>query len=361
MLKFKKDFLTRVGNHIFKACGADSEQAKMVAEHLTESNLMGLGSHGVIRIPWYVELIRQGTIKPNAKLTVINHKGATAILDCGFNFGQIGGLKATQMGIEQAQKYGVSCILAQNCNHIGRLGAYTTKAAEAGMVTLLTCNWTKRGHYVAPFGGCEARFATNPFSFAAPTTGDPIVLDMSTSAISEGYIRVCKNRNEKLPPDRIVDYKGMPSTDPLEFYGPPMGAILPFGGPQGYKGTGLAMMVEILSGTLAGNLITDETLHEGNNFCLILINISNFLKVDKFRQLADVMVKYIKSSRPAQDSNGVFIPGELDFNRRRRLLKEGIDIDENTWKQITGVASDLNVNVESLRELERLSDDGHCR
>jgi uncharacterized oxidoreductase len=310
-----------------------------------ESNLVGLDSHGVMRIPQYVELIRKQTIKPGGEFNVINDKGSTAILDCGYNFGQVGGTKAVLLAIERAKRYGISCVITKNCNHAGRLGAFTQIAAEAGMIALATCNSPKHGHWVAPFGGREGRLATNPFSFAAPSNSNPIVLDMSTSAISEGKVRVCLNSGEKVPLGSIADAQGMPTDDPKDFYGPPVGSIMPFGGSAGYKGTGLGMMVEILSGTLSGEIVTDETLI-GNGLCFIVINIANFVSRKKFQHYIDELVKYIKSSLPAEGNKGVFVPGELDFNTRRNLIKNGIEIDNNTWKQIETVAQKLSVSVD---------------
>lgn len=345
MKKYSSTYLTKLGTSLFQACGVSLEHATIVAEHLVESNLMGLDSHGVIRIPWYVELVMRETIKPAGEVTVAEDKGSTVIVDCGFNFGQVSGVWATELAIERAKAYGISAVVTRNGNHTGRLGAYTIQAAREGMFALLMCNWGKRGHFVAPFGGSSARFATNPLSFAAPSSGDPIVLDMSTSAVSEGKLRVCLNRGEPLGAHLIVNARGQSSCDPKAFYGPPRGAILPLGDESGYKGTGLAMMVEILCGTLAGNLITDESISDGNGLCVIMIDISRFVEVERFKQLVDEMICYVKSSAAREGYDNVWVPGELDFEKRRRLLQEGIELDETTWQQIVEVGRELEVDV----------------
>ena len=256
MARFKADYLTKFTTHIFVNFGSPTDEAKMIADHLVESNLMGLDSHGVIRIPEYIDRIENGILVPGGKIS-ITEKTTTAVIDAGLNFGQVAGPKAVDWAVERAVKYGTASIVIHKCNHVGRLGAYPEVAARAGMVSFIICNATKHGHGVAPFGGTEGRMSPNPIAFGAPTSGDPIILDISTSAASEGKIRVFKNQGEQLPEPWVLDPQGQKTTDPNVFYGPPKGTILPFGGSQGYKGTGLAIMAEILSGALAGNIISD--------------------------------------------------------------------------------------------------------
>ena len=151
-----------------------------------------------------------------------------------------------------------------------------------------------------------------------------------------------------MPLGRIADFRGVPSMNPRDFYGPPKGAILPLGGSSGYKGTALAMMVEILSGTLAGDLITDE-IPDGNGLCFIAMNISNFIKPEIFRQNASAMVEYIKSCPPAEGSRGVQLTGEMELITKHKRLIEGIELDDVTYEQITKVTrrlkTDKNINT----------------
>lgn len=344
MPTLSSEYVTRLGKDIFIACGASEQEASAVIEHLVTASLMGLASHGLIRIPQYVGLVEDGTIKPGAAITLEKDMGSTLIVNCGYTFGMYGANKATQIAIERAKKHGISCVLTKNCNHIGRVGAYPQMAAEAGMICIAANNSPKHGHFVSPFGGKQGRLAPNPIAFAAPTNGDPIVMDMSTCAISEGMVRVCLNRQEPVPEGCIVDADGKPTTDPKKFYGPPKGSILPFGGVAGYKGTALAMMAELLASTLLGYHITQDGL-AGNGLCLQVIDISRFLPLDAFKHNADEMVAYIKSSPPAEGSSGVSVPGELNFASHRKCMKEGIELDDNTWGQITETAEKYKVRI----------------
>ena len=345
---YKADYLISIAKKIFIACKVPEDEALLVAENLVETNLVGLDSHGLIRLPQYVNAIldkdADGAITPGGKITVVKDTGSTAIVDCGLNFGQVGGVKAMELAIEKASTHGIACVIAKRCNHAGRLGAFTQMAAEAGMLALASCNSPKQGHWVAPFGGREGRLATNPFSFAAPSNGDPIVLDMSTSAVSEGKVRLCYNSGQQTPPDCIADAKGKPTSDAKDFYGEPRGTIRPFGGAAGYKGTGLGIMVEMLSGTLKGDLVTGDNII-GNGLCFIVINPGSFITTDMFKALADELVQYVKSCPLAEGSDGVLMPGEMDFNTKRERLENGIEIDDETWKQISDIAKKLNVET----------------
>lgn len=346
MPNLSSDYLTDFSTKIFQACGVPADEALIVAENLVETTLLGFDSHGVVRIPQYVDAIldgqSDGAIKPGGEITIENDRGSTAVVDCGCNFGQVGGVRAMELAIKKATEHGISCVMVKNCNHAGRLGAFTQMAAEAGMVALATCNSPKHGHWVAPFGGKEGRLATNPFAFSAPTKGDPVVFDMSTSAISEGAVRLCHNKGIPAPADCINDAQGQTTTDPNDFYAEPKGTIKPFGGSAGYKGTGLGLMVEMLSGTLKGDLITDGNII-GNGLCLIVINIANFVEPERFDELANSLVEYVRSSAPVDESTKVQVPGEPNFTIRRDRLENGIEIDDSNWNQIMDIAKKLNV------------------
>ena len=303
---------------------------------------MGLDSHGVMRVPQYVHMIRDGGIRPGAKLFIVNDHRGSATLDCNYNFGQLAGNKAVELVIERAREYGVSCVLCRRCGHTGRVGAYTQMAAEAGMVALASSNGQSKFLNVAPFGGREGRLATNPISFAAPSGSDPILIDMATSIVSEGKIRTYRDKGRPVPEGWILDQDGRHSTDAKGFYGPPRGAILPLGGEQGYKGYFLALMVEILCGALAGDSICQRP-QEGSGLCLLAIDVGSFGQQDQFRDMLDELVAHVKSSAPLEDGEGVTVPGEREFKTAEIRRKQGIPIPEATWQLIVKVCGELNV------------------
>ncbi len=170
----------------------------------------------------------------------------------------------------------MACVVSRNSHHVGRLGSYVQKLAAEGLIGLAFANSSKHGHFVAPWGGSQGRLATNPLAYAVPTSGDPIVLDMSTSMIAEGKIRVLLAGEKPLPPGCVRDAAGNPATDPKDFYGPPRGTIQPLGGELGYKGFGLGLLVEILGAILAGQ-DSSLDLPYVNGLCLVGDQSGSFL------------------------------------------------------------------------------------
>lgn len=332
--------LQKFAADVFKACGAPNDQASIIAEHLVNANLLGFDSHGVVRIPMYLGWVRDGVLQPGGPITIKRESPSTAVLDCGWNFGQVGALRATELAIAKARTANVAVIATQRCGHAGRMGTYTEMAAEQGFVALSFCNSWKGGHFVPPWGGTQGRLATNPISYAAPCDGNTIVGDFSTAEAAEGVLRIYRNQGKRLPAGWILDAQGNPSQDPNDFYGPPRGAILPFGGEKGYRGFALGLLVEIMAGVLSGNNRIAQ--QDGNGFCLLVINVASFQEMTDFNSLISDTRNYIKSS-PAQSGAEVLMPGEPDKRKRETRLQEGIPIDENTWSSILEAAQTVGV------------------
>ncbi|MBI2842028.1 MAG: Ldh family oxidoreductase [Armatimonadetes bacterium] len=348
---FTAEYLRDLGTAIFEACGAPQEEAAIVADELVEADIMGFDSHGIIRCIWYVREVLDGRIKPGGQIRVVKETPSTAILDCGFNFGPVSAVQMVDIVCEKAKKSSIACVVSQNGHHVSRLGSYVQKVAEHGMIGLAVANTSKTGHYVVPWGGREARLATNPLAYGVPTSGDPVVLDMSTSMISEGKIRVLMHQGKPLPSGCIVDADGNPSTDPKAFYGPPRGAIMPLGSELGYKGFGLALLVEVLGGVLAG--MDSSVEHQYlNGTCLIAIDPDAFCGRHCFIHLTDRLSEYIASTPPASGFDEVVLPGTLEFRMREKRLAEGIPLDRETWRQIVKTAELVGLSVE-----EAASDD----
>jgi len=345
MQRYPANILRTFTENIFVGYGVPPEEASIVAEQLVASNLMGLDSHGVVRIPQYVGWIRQGTIKPGAPVSIVAEEGGTAVVDCGSNFGQVGGRRAMEVGIAKAKDCKVACALVTHCCHVGRLGYFTQMAAEEGMFALAFVNSPKAGHSVVPYGGLEGRISPNPMSYAVPGPEHPIVADMALSTTAQGKVVVYRNRGQQLPEGWIIDAAGNPSTDPDELFKNPRGWILPIGGNVGYKGFALLLLAEILGGALAGHAITDDIPDGTNGACFIVIDISAFLPVERFRDLMGEMVAYMKSAPPAQGFEEVMLPGELDWRILAEREVEGIPIEPVTWQQICEVAKEVGVAI----------------
>ncbi|MBP1996680.1 Ldh family oxidoreductase [Paenibacillus eucommiae] len=329
---------------VFSACGATPEEAAWVAEELVEASLMGIDSHGVIRIPQYVNQVFSGSIKPGSKIQIIRETPSTAVVDCGLNFGAVSANKMVDILLEKAEHSHIACVVSRRSHHVGRLGAYAQKVAEKQMVALAAVNGAKGEHCVAPWGGREGRLCTNPFAYAVPTSKEPLVFDMSTSMIAEGRLRMYKNKGEPVPLGRILDANGNPSTDPKDFYGPPAGTLLPFGAELGYKGFGLGLLVEILGGVLAGVSLSDDADYV-NGLCLIAINPDAFYGKESFVQEMDQLSEYMLSCPTAPGFDKITLPGALDFHRKEQRLQSGVPIDEVTWETIVKAAQKVGCSI----------------
>jgi hydroxycarboxylate dehydrogenase B len=329
---------------VFAACGAPVEEARIIADHLIGANLCGVDSHGVIRIPQYVQDVREGVVQPGAPITVIRETPVSALVDCGWNFGVVGAEKAAEIALAKARQNRIAVVATQSCNHAGRLGHYLEKIAGEGFLGLGFCSSPQHGHFVVPWGGRDGRLSTNPLAYGIPIPGRaPIVSDFSTSQAPEGKIRLYKNRKQKLPEGWILDGAGRPSTLASDFYGPPRGRILPFGGRQGYRGYALGLLVEVMGTTLACYDSTED--RPGNGVSFILIDPTLLVSRESYKENIEKLAAYIKSSRPADGVPEVLLPGEPEQQKRTKRLAEGIEIEAATWTAIMEAAESLKITV----------------
>ncbi len=329
--------LKEFSQQIFIAAKSDPEEAEIVSDHLVRSNLCGVDSHGVIRIPEYLTMIENGKIKPNVKPSLVRETKATATIDARFGFGQVAGKLAMEMAIKKAEDYGIGAVTVQHCNHTGRIGEYPPMACERNMVGLFMAK--AYPCIVPPWGGSSRVLSTSPLSFAIPAGQEKsIVGDFATSVSSEGKIRVKLNRGEKLPGGWILDVHGRATKDPAELYRG--GTILPFGQHKGYA---LNLLVEALGGALTGGGVADE-FSGANGVFAQAVNVSFFVPINEFKANIDKLIRKMKKSFPAEGFSQILLPGEPEFLETEERLKNGIMIDEKTWEQILGGAGRYGVS-----------------
>lgn len=334
MKKFPYEQLLDTTAKIFAARGTSADDAKLLAELIVKANLRGLDSHGILRVPQYVGDIEKGSIVPGAEMKLIKEKPGTALLDVNWNFGQLGAHRAARVAIEKARTLGVGCVGLYKCQHVGCVGLFTEMIARENMVGLAMCSGAAQsGHWVAPWGGREGRTGTNPIAFAAPTSGNPILVDVATSTVSEGKVRYTRDCGEKLPDKWVLNSDGVSTDDPNALYGDPGGAILPLGGLLGYKGFGFSVIAGVLSSFLIG-AAHHRMGRESNNMWIIALDIGAFMDPEDFRADLDGYVEYARSSKPAAGSDGVVMPGDFDFAREKAGLEDGIPVPDEIWSQI---------------------------
>ncbi len=347
-MKIQHDRLKRLTSDIFAAAGCNPREAERIGHYLTEANLVGHDSHGVIRISYYIEWLRAGKVVPNQKIQIVFENEAIAVVDGQYGFGQSIGEQATKLGIEKCARHGVAVVALRNTGHLGRIGDWPTLAAEAGKLSVHFVNTSGAGILVAPFGGINRRLSANPMAAGVPVkNGAPMILDMSCCTIAEGKLKVALNKGVDVPENCIIDSKGQPTTDPKVFYGNPPGAILSI---AGHKGYGLGIITEILAGALTGGGASNPANANrlGNGMLSIYIDPKFFQDDQTFGAEVDRFIEWVKSSEKAQPGGEILMPGEIEENTKAKRLRDGIELDGNTWKAITDTCRSLNVPVENM-------------
>jgi hydroxycarboxylate dehydrogenase B len=343
--------LTSFVTEIFVSCGTVEAAARTVAEHLVEANLKGHDSHGVGMVPAYVRNIGRELLKPAARVEIVRDNGAVLLLEAGFGFGQVVGKEATELAIERARSTGVVCTGLRNAHHLGRIGSYGEQCARAGLISIHFVNVVGHEPQVSPWGGREPRMTTNPFCCVVPVPGgEPIVLDMATSAIALGKVRVAAMKGERLPDAVLLDAEGHPSDDPAVLFRPPVGSLGPFGRHKGY---GLAVMCELLGGALAGHWTAQpEHARPGNivnHMLTFVLDPAAFGDSDAFHDEVRAMVAYLHSTTPAAGVDRVRVPGEPEREAQRER-EAGIPIDPNSWNGIVEAAKAAGLSEARIAE-----------
>lgn len=343
MPQFSIDQLAGIALQILTAAGVPEDDARTVAAELADANAVGHDSHGVIRLMQYLEMIDQGFVKPGVAVEALRTGPAFTLLDAQFNFGQVAASRAVELGIEQARQAGTATVMIRNCNHVGRLGSYSKRAAEAGLASMMAVNAPGPGG-VAPFGGIERRLGTNPISMSAPWGETALVLDMTTSATAEGKVRVALQKGDSVPEGWIIDADGSPTTDPARLYDG--GALLPLGGPLGFKGFGLSVMIDVFGGMLSGSGVCRTDLPRGaNGVWMYFVDLTQFIERDAFDNLMTQYVDAIRSTKKAPGVEEILMPGEIELRREADRRSNGVIVPDETWRQIQELAQKLGTSV----------------
>lgn len=342
---FPVENLRRAMRLVVRGFGSCDAEAAAVADNLIEANLRGHDSHGIGMLPRYASAFLEGNLKANASVAVAHDAGALLRLDGGSGFGQVIGIEAMDLGIARAKTHGTAIVALGNCHHLGRIGAWAEQAASAGLVSMHFVNVISRV-IVAPYGGSDARFGTNPFCAGVPLPGrPPVILDMATSVIAQGKTRVAHNKGELVAPDCLIDDQGRPTQVPRYTVIPPFGALLAFGAHKGY---GLAVMCELLGGALAGGMTqrddTSGQMRVLNGMLSILIDPSALAERERFEAEALSFLEWVAASPPREGFEAVLLAGDPERAWKAQRTAQGVPVDETTWSEILAAAGKLGVD-----------------
>lgn len=331
---------------IFAACGTPEDIAAQVAESLVLTNLFGHDSHGVLRLKQYVSMIRDGMIQPSARPSLKRSFGATAMVSGGYGFGQIGARYAARLAIDLARQHGICAVSLGQNTHIGRLGEYTQMIAAQGLIGICFTSGTMFKGWVTPFGGRERVFGTNPMSFAVPCQmpdqdGHSLLLDFATAGLAHGKVVLARAKGAPVPTGMMLDKRGRPTTDAAIL---DEGAVLlPMGA---HKGSGLALMMEIIPTLLAGHRpIASDEFHFGNPSLMMALDPRAFDADAHFQAQVSALTRRVKAVKPAEGVAEVLLPGEPEAWSYQARARDGIPLPAAVWADLRELARELDINI----------------
>ncbi len=339
------DFSTR----IFTALGLPEDHAKQEADTLMWANLRGIDSHGVVRIPWYVQNTQNGVMNPNPDIRVTVETPAVALIEADRAYGPVVTNMAADMAVEKAREVGIGWILVRNHTHQGTMGQYAQRIANQDMIGIVfVCSRPN----MAPFGARAAGVSNNPIGMTVPARRHPhLMLDMATSLVAMGKVLVARERGEEIPLGWGLDENGSPTVDPSE-----LAALLPVGGP---KGSGMSLLFECMGSlvasnplvlpVLSGEIETPKTYHVGrmarhNQNCVVAaIDIGRFTDLDDYKDQVDRLIDHIKALPKAEGFEEILMPGEKEERTYTERINEGIPVPHGTITTLRRLASELGV------------------
>lgn len=306
--------------------GLPQGHAEIVAESLLHANLRGVDSHGITRLPIYVQRLELGLVEPNPEIRVQADRGASFAVDGGNGMGAVVAMQAMDIALGRLEKFGSVTVGIYHSNHYGSGAYYAEKAVSMDAAAFIYSNAPST---MAPWGGIDPYFGTNPYTFAVPAGKHaPLILDMATSVVARGKIILAANSGEPIPPDWAIDKEGCPTRDAQEAL---EGSVLPFGGAKGY---GIAFMIDIMAGALTGagfgprigDLYKNLQTPQNVGVFFHLIHVGAFLPADTFKRRIDTMIDEIQSIRPARNVSQVLVPGEIENRTAEARRKRGIPL-----------------------------------
>lgn len=320
-------------------CGLSTQYAHYVTDCLVHSNLRGVDTHGLIRLPSYVHRLRS---TPLAPITVASDEGSVCLFDAGNQPGPVGASVAVEAAIEKARQFGTGMAAVRCSNHYGTAAYYAMKAAEAGMLGISMTNASPR---IAPWGAVEPILGNNPWSIALPGAEFPVVLDMANTVVANGKIRTAFREGTPLPEGWAMDREGNPTTDPAAAMN---GLLMPVGG---YKGVGITVMVDLLCSVLSGGAFSsmvkrmEDTANPGGVCHFFLVaDIGRLLPLEEQRARVAEYVARFKSVRLKEGVTEVYLPGELEWRTQQTRTQTGIPLSEKSVGELNDFARSIGID-----------------
>jgi LDH2 family malate/lactate/ureidoglycolate dehydrogenase len=335
---------------VFARCGMERPDADLLARSLVDADLGGVHSHGVLRVPEYVVKLTRGGVNPRGRPAVVRDEGACLVVDGANSMGVVGARFAMDAAIDRAATIGLAAAAIRGSNHCGALAFIARQALEHDMIGIATTNALPT---MAPWGGAERLLGINPLAVAVPAGAElPIVYDAAFSGSSHGKIRVYHNQGRQLPAGWALDGQGYPTTDPAAAL---HGLLLPIGG---FKGTGLAMIMGILSSMLSGAAYGTElgSMETGprpgaDGHFVAALRVGAFVDIAEFKTRVDGAIRQVHECRLAPGHERIYAPGEIEQRTREAYRRDGIPLDGPTRANLAHAARGAGIAPEALEWL----------
>jgi LDH2 family malate/lactate/ureidoglycolate dehydrogenase len=340
---YRAEDLLSFAASLLSASGMPTERSRIVAELLLEGDLMGHTTHGLQLLAPYLDAIRSGAMLPAGEPDIVADRGSAVTWDGNWLPGPWLVHHALDLAFSRIEQHPVVTVVIRRSGHIGCLAAYPRLATERGLMMLLTCSDPSVAS-VAPHGGVAGRMTPNPIAAGWPTDGEPVILDVCPSMLTNGAVNRARREGERLPGPWLIGPDGRPSDDPELFGAQPPGAILPLGGLElGHKGFALGLLVEALTSALAGFGRADGTDHWGASVFLQLIDPGAFSGDAAFRREAGALASSCENTPTPPGGQPVRLPGRRGLALRERQLHGGVVLHPHIMPQLAGRAAELNV------------------
>jgi LDH2 family malate/lactate/ureidoglycolate dehydrogenase len=342
-MRYRPDDLTRFATQLLLRAGLDDNKAQAVAGILVEGDLLGHDTHGLDRLAHYLMALEAGTMEKLGEPLLVADAPAAITWDGRRLPGPWLVLKAMAIAMERAATLGTCTVVIRRSHHIACLASYLKRATDQGLLMLLACS-DPNGASVAPFGGLDAVFTPNPVAAGIPTGGLPVLVDVSTSATTNGLTNRLHKEGGTLPAAWLMDGHGEPSNDPQVLFDDPKGTILPLGGKDsGHKGYGLSLLVEGLTGGLAGHGRADPREGWGATVFLQIIDPGAFAGQDAFTRQTDEVARQCRASRPLLAGGAVRLPGERGLLLSEQQMRQGVALHPGIMPALKSWADKLGV------------------
>nr|WP_315593061.1 Ldh family oxidoreductase [uncultured Cupriavidus sp.] len=339
--------LTRFGTAVLETLGVPAADAHLLADSLVVAELWGHSSHGMLRLPWYVERLRSGVMTAVTEPAIVMDGGAVTVMDGRHGIGQVLSAKAVELGVERARQHGISAVGVRNSNHFGTAAYFTRMAAQQGCVAILATNASPA---MAPWGGKTKTVGTNPWSIAAPGGRRGVaVMDIANTAVARGKIYLAAERDVEIPDTWAADENGVPTTNAKDAI---HGLILPMAGHKGYV---ISFMMDVLAGVLTGSQFGSHVAGpyeadrpSGCGHLLITIDIKSTMPLAEFEQRMEALIDEIKAVPTAHGIEEIFFPGELEDRNTALYSEAGISLADNTWQSMVKLGTETGTDLPAL-------------